>query len=89
MEIKFHHKNISKHNIDPEEIIECFYNKNLLFTNPKSNKFSQYKTYKVIGKTNSGRFIEFVFEKQEDCYYVFHANNATPNDVKLYKKKVK
>lgn len=89
MNINFHYNNIRKHNIEPEEIVECFYNKKLLFTNPNAKKTDKYKTYKVIGKTNSGKFIEFVFEKQESSYYVFHANNATANDIKLYKKKVK
>ena len=82
---KFHYNNISKHNILPDEIIECFYNKHLLFTNPKAKKTDVFKSYKVIGKTDSGKFIEFVFEKQKDSFYVFHANNATAKDINLYK----
>jgi len=89
VKISFHYKNIDKHNILPDEIIECFYNKHLLFTNPKASRTDPFKTYKVIGKTDSGRFIEFVFEKQKDNYFVFHANQATDKDIKLYKKKVK
>ena len=83
--LRFHWRNLARHGVEAEDIEECFFNRHLLFRNPQGGK----DEYKVIGKTNSGQFIEFVYHDRGTHWFVFHAMPARPADVKLYRRKVK
>lgn len=88
--VSFHYQNLAKHNITPEEVLECLADpKSLTFKNPKALRSDNFKTYKTIGKTQDGRYIELVFEKRSHNIFVFHANNASFKDIKLLKRKGK
>ncbi len=83
--LRFHRRNLARHDVGEEEIRECLFNRHLLFRNPQGGT----KTYKVIGKTDAGQFLEFVYEDKGDHWFVFHAMPARQADVKLYHRKVK
>ena len=71
--------------MNAEEIRECLSNRHLLFKNPRGGS----KEYKVIGKTDAGQFLEFVYEDRGDYWFIFHAMPARSADVKLYRRKVR
>ncbi len=83
--LRFHWHNLARHGIEAEDIEECFFNRHLLFRNPQGGK----SEYKVIGQTDAGQFIEFVYDDRGNHWFVFHAMPARPADVKLYRRKVK
>lgn len=83
--LRFHWDNLARHGIEEEEVHECFFNRHLLLRNPRGG----IKTYKIIGKTDAGRFVELVYEDQGSHWFVFHAMPARPADVKLYRRKVR
>lgn len=83
--LRFHWRNLARHGVDEEEIRQCFSNRHFLFKNPRGG----IKEYKVIGKTDAGRFLEFVYEDKGSHWFVFHAMPARPADVTLFRRKVR
>jgi hypothetical protein len=83
--LRFHWRNLARHGVEAEEIRQCFSNRHLLFRNPQGGK----KEYKVIGKTDAGQFVEFVYEDKGEYWFVFHAMPARLADIKLYRRKVR
>lgn len=53
-----------QHSIEPSEAEECFYNKHEVFRN-KKKPGRKYETYKLIGKTNSGKKLLLIFLVKE------------------------
>lgn len=71
--IRFHHANLAKHGVSPQEVREC-----LRSRGPKYLRKARQGTYQVIARTASGRCLEVLYEDHADELYVFHAMDARP-----------
>jgi hypothetical protein len=82
--LQFHYANLARHGITPEEVEQCF-------TRGKKRYYRRIRrgVYQVIAQTASGRYLEMVFEDRVEEWYVFHAMDARPRDIKLLKRKGK
>ncbi len=76
MWIRFHHANLAKHNVSPDEVEECFSDQRKILR-------ASSNSYWLIAKTAAGRYLEIGFVREPgDSAFVFHAMDA-----KLYQKK--
>ena len=83
MEFRFHHANLAKHNISPEEVEECF-------ADPGKVLRAASGAYWLVAKTQAGRFLDIGFVKEpDDRGFVFHAMDAKPFQRKQYKRRAK
>jgi len=67
IEFEWDEHNISeldKHSIAPNEAEECFYNEHAVFRNKKKSG-RKYQTYKLVGKTDSGKQLLLIFFVKE------------------------
>ena len=83
-QFKFHHHNLFKHNVTPEEAYECFLD---------SNGFKQRSTdgsYILIAKTAEQDILHLAFRiKPDKSLYVFHGRPASNREINRYKNKGK
>jgi hypothetical protein len=82
--IAVHEDNISKHGITRKEVRECL----------RSGQRQYFKrirknVYRVIAQTFAGRYLEVLYENRATEWFVFHAMDARPRDIKLFKRKGK
>jgi hypothetical protein len=82
--IRFHHDNLAKHGVSPQEARDC-----LLSRRPKYLRRARRGLYQVIAQTGAGRYLELLYEDRSEELYVFHAMDARPAQVKLLKRKGK
>lgn len=82
--LRFHYKNLAKHGVSIEEVVECF-------EDPKGWKErSRDNSYSRTGKTHRGRLLEVAYDKLHSMeYFVFHAMNAKMAQQRRYKKRNK
>ncbi len=80
--LRFHRRNLARHGVDEEEIRQCFSNRHFIFKNPRGG----IKEYKVIGKTDAGRYLEFVYEDKGIHWFAFTAMPARTGDVTLFRR---
>lgn len=82
MDIKFHCKNLDKHNVSPEEVEEALADFNGWTEKAKGG------AYVHLGKTDQGRLLELAFRRLDnDSIFVFHAMDAIGSQQKRYKKR--
>lgn len=72
-------EHISRHNVEPDEVEEVCEGSNLL------NK-SKNKTYRVIGQTDTGRYLTIFIARKANGYYPVTARDSTKQERKAYGK---
>ncbi len=81
--MRFHHDNLAKHNVNPDEAAEAIHD-------PKGwTEHTKTGVYMSVGKTLAGRLLETCYGKlPDDIAFVFHAMDARQHQKKRYKKRV-
>jgi hypothetical protein len=82
--IRCHRDNLAKHGVLPEEVFECFLNRQSQYSRKACRGI-----YQLIAQTAAGRYLEMLYERRSNKIYVFHAMDARPFQVKLLKRKGK
>ena len=72
-----------KHNIDPIEVEEIFFN------NPKYVYKSHSDRNALMGKTDSGRYLIAFFELKNNIARIITARELTKSELRLFKKRGK
>ena len=82
--IRFHHGNLAKHGVSPEEAAACL--------SPGRHRYLRKvgpKVYQVITQTSAGRYLEVLYKDLPDERLVFHAMDARARDIRLLKRRGK
>jgi uncharacterized DUF497 family protein len=83
MDLQFHHENLAKHGVLPEEVEECFDDRRKI-----AKRLADM--YWLIGKTQGGRLLQVGYRKLiNKTFFVFHAMPATEAERKRYKTRGK
>jgi hypothetical protein len=82
--IRVHYDNLAKHGITPREVEEC-----LRPGNRKYKKKEGRRVYGVISQTLAGRYLELLYVDEPTHRFVFHARDAKPREIKLFKRRGK
>ena len=83
IELRFHHKNLSKHGITPDEVEECVSDARRLLKRIGD-------IYWLVGKTEAGRLLQIGYRKEENkSYFVFHAMPARDYEQRQYRSRGK
>lgn len=72
-------EHISRHYVEPEEVEEVCEGRNLL------NK-SKNETYRVIGQTESGRYLTVFVARKDKGHYPVTARDSTKQERRVYGK---
>jgi len=83
--VRCHFANLARHGVRQEEVRECLARKHVKSRNPSGPR----GTYLVVGKTYAGRHLEIVFEDRGDHLWVFHAMDARPRLVRLFRMRMR
>jgi len=81
---RYHYGNLAKHGVTVQEIKEC-----LRRGSVKYLRRVGYRKYKVIAQTLSGRYLEVMYLDFPEDRFVFHAIDAKPRHIKLFKRRGK
>jgi hypothetical protein len=79
-EIQVHADNIAKHGITENEVLECF-----RAGQRKYKRRAGRNVYRLISQTSAGRYLELLYSERATEWFVFHAMDARPRDIKLFK----
>jgi hypothetical protein len=82
--IVVHGDNIAKHGITRQEVEQCFRSGNRQF-----KRKAGHDVYSIIAQTSAGRYLELLYSDDPDKWFVFHARDAKPWEIKLFKRKGK
>lgn len=83
MELHFHHDNLAKHNVTPDEADEAIHDSKGWTERTKNG------AYLSIGKTFAGRLLETCYRKLPDgSAFVFHAMDAREHQIRRYNKRI-
>ncbi len=83
-DVEFHHDNLAKHAVSPEEAAECL--------RPGRKRYLRKvgrNVYQVIMQVSSGRYLEVLYKEFPDRRFVFHAMDARPRHIRLLKRRGK
>ncbi len=81
---RFHHDNLAKHGVTPEEVLECLQSRRRQY-----RRRVRKGVYRLLAQTGAGRYLELVFADYPDEIFVFHAMDARRRDIRLLKRKGK
>ncbi len=82
--IRVHYGNLAKHGVQPEEVLNCLARPSTIRTRVRKRV---PRIYRVIGQTSGGRFLEVMYEDRIDDLFVFHAMDARPNQIRLFRRR--
>jgi hypothetical protein len=83
-EVVVHRDNIAKHGISEKEVEQCL--------QPGRRKYRRKErrdVYRIISQTFAGRYLEILYLNELTRLFVFHARDAKPWEVKLFKRRGK
>ena len=76
-------KNRLKHNVDPKECEELFYNKPLLISSDKAHSQVEER-FKALGQTSNGRLILIAFTVRGGLIRVISARDRNKKEREIY-----
>jgi hypothetical protein len=82
--IRFHHENLARHDISPQEVRECVRGRG-----PKYLRKARRGIYQLIAQTAAGRYLEVLYRDLSEELYVFHAMDARAHQIRLVKRRGK
>ncbi len=81
---RFHDENLAKHGVSRMEVEEC-----LRLCKTKYLQRVRRGANRVIAQTGAGRYLEVVYRESPQVRYIFHAMDARPWQIKLFKRRGK